>query len=603
VVVAGSTDRAAMKLELLSHRVIRTAYGKLDFRLPLALRATGIQQPCIYPPKSEYERTQALADAYFAGNYRQAMESMAAKRPLAGRVFNVIQAAGHHFDSKPHDAARDEAEEIHEAAVIAAANEATQDKPKRKKVEAILLLLLLACEQAYEEVAKAFQPVPPDLQAQARAFAESRQANLKPFAETFTDKISMAELASRASSKSSAEARRELHQEAIKSAKLMTSTEAQAIYGSVQIWRLVAAGFATCFWEHMDDDRVRPGHRANQQAGETKLGDKFPDGCRFPGDPKAPPEATIGCRCFLRPGRRVTPGTVQASEWRESQHPRNLLGQFSIARGDKPGTMASNFETAIAQDKYSAPERMMVRAITNNFNADVTCKTVKLVEPNTLGEFQAGGKTFSKGGHWDLAKLEVVATANPDVISHELGHAELDYAKRQSVRGLQDAVMKFQQENGMGAELWNPGKNGLLRADGSLVNPQTSRGRLFNAYWEFKHAHYAESNLPTDYAKSWSKESVFDPPPTPVMYEEAVSHYEYDLANELLAPRSIHESFAEYSAGKSLENLNKLGLLEKSEIPERYIFNKMDGPEGRAAYLNLQKAIDEVAKEERLLSK
>jgi SPP1 gp7 family putative phage head morphogenesis protein len=84
----------------------------------------------------------------------------------------------------------------------------------------------------------------------------------------------------------------------------VAKNEAQSVYGAAQVRALKRAGFATCVWNTMDDDRVRPSHKAQDGLVET-IGDAFPNGCRFPGDPKAPLDETINCRCWLTGGERA----------------------------------------------------------------------------------------------------------------------------------------------------------------------------------------------------------------------------------------------------------------------------------------------------------
>lgn len=51
-------------------------------------------------------------------------------------------------------------------------------------------------------------------------------------------------------------------------------------------------------WLATLDGRTRHTHR--QLDGEkVKVGDKFPNGCRYPGDPQGPPEEVYNCRCTL----------------------------------------------------------------------------------------------------------------------------------------------------------------------------------------------------------------------------------------------------------------------------------------------------------------
>lgn len=65
-------------------------------------------------------------------------------------------------------------------------------------------------------------------------------------------------------------------------------------------------------WHTADDERVRDAHR-EMQVAVVGLGEPFVDGdgneLRFPGDPNAPPETTIQCRCVVATRLLLTPRT------------------------------------------------------------------------------------------------------------------------------------------------------------------------------------------------------------------------------------------------------------------------------------------------------
>jgi SPP1 gp7 family putative phage head morphogenesis protein len=61
------------------------------------------------------------------------------------------------------------------------------------------------------------------------------------------------------------------------------------------------AGVQTYTWITTRDDKVRPSHQALD--GVTiRVGERFPNGLRFPLDPEGPPEEVIACRCDTLPG-------------------------------------------------------------------------------------------------------------------------------------------------------------------------------------------------------------------------------------------------------------------------------------------------------------
>lgn len=88
------------------------------------------------------------------------------------------------------------------------------------------------------------------------------------------------------------------------SGKVVAETEAQAIYGHAQFRALKRAGYKTAFWVTVGDERVRDSHTACEAAGAVKIGDKFPNGLLFPGDPNGGPEEICNCRCWLEGASR-----------------------------------------------------------------------------------------------------------------------------------------------------------------------------------------------------------------------------------------------------------------------------------------------------------
>lgn len=70
-------------------------------------------------------------------------------------------------------------------------------------------------------------------------------------------------------------------------------------------------------WHTADDDRVRDAH-ANMRVDEVGVGENFVDGdgnqLAFPGDPSAPPETTIQCRCVVATRLLVNPRQPEREE-------------------------------------------------------------------------------------------------------------------------------------------------------------------------------------------------------------------------------------------------------------------------------------------------
>lgn len=82
----------------------------------------------------------------------------------------------------------------------------------------------------------------------------------------------------------------------------MSHTVAKTVVHAAQEDAAQSAGWRTKTWLTMQDARVRSVHRT-MQGQRVPLGGKFTDGAGntldYPGDPTAPPDSWIGCRCWL----------------------------------------------------------------------------------------------------------------------------------------------------------------------------------------------------------------------------------------------------------------------------------------------------------------
>lgn len=245
----------------------------------------------------------------------------------------------------------------------------------------------------------------------------------------------------------------------------------------------------------------------------------------------------------------------------------------------------------------SLPEKMMVRTVCDYFAADEICGVVRLVEPDALGSFEAGGKTWSKAGEWNNKTKTAVSTPVPDVLAHELGHAEFDFAKDRAVIGIREARDVAMLAHGDKFRVWRDqwADGGLLHPDASIAEPKTADQELYNALLKFRSTiGHDISRLPTDYAKSWAKEPIVDKTEWPVYVADSKGH-EQDIATELWTMRSLHEAYAEFSAGRVIDKLVNDGLVNRNEVYKEP-FAKMDGKDGRDAFLALKKAIDAAVK-------
>lgn len=226
-------------------------------------------------------------------------------------------------------------------------------------------------------------------------------------------------------------------------------------------------------------------------------------------------------------------------------------------------------------------EKLLVRIVSDYFPTDKIMKKFSVVKPGTLGTFQVEGKTYHKGGHWDKKNREVVAIAHPDVLSHELGHAEFDHIKELAFKGLEEARDKH--TSGGGIESY--GATGFLTFYGAIEGPVTPYQKLYNALIDFVIIHSKVEHLPSDYAKSWAKEKVVD------HFDSGIWLSGTNIASELSTHCSMHEAYAEYSAGRVNDSLIRAEYYTKAEVGRDRRFKRMDGPEGREAFKNLRKAL------------
>lgn len=86
--------------------------------------------------------------------------------------------------------------------------------------------------------------------------------------------------------------------------KVVAETEAQSIYGRGQLRALRRAGYETAYWVTVGDERVRDSHTRCEAAGAVRIGDRFPNGLMYPGDPAGGPEEVCNCRCWLEGASR-----------------------------------------------------------------------------------------------------------------------------------------------------------------------------------------------------------------------------------------------------------------------------------------------------------
>jgi hypothetical protein len=237
---------------------------------------------------------------------------------LSLRIANLLRASSPSKTSEAHDKVRNAAASQYQGAVnefVAHAKAEALKKKRRQDTEeavAVFLMLMIdAQEEGYWNTYTALEKVEPplehitgsELHPEAKEFAESRQEFLEQFpADAYDQLVEVAETA-RADGLEESDVRKAVTvaAESIRKGrgKVLAETEAQVTYGSSELRILQRAGFKTVLWQTEDDEKVRPSHMDNEEQGPVEIGRPFSNGCRYPGDPKAPIGETINCRCHL----------------------------------------------------------------------------------------------------------------------------------------------------------------------------------------------------------------------------------------------------------------------------------------------------------------
>lgn len=147
---------------------------------------------------------------------------------------------------------------------------------------------------------------------------------------------------------------------------------------------------------------------------------------------------------------------LRAGEWREELHPRDKGGKFASEEGrtgekeekaekqEKAAEPASENPATIGvliNPKVSQGDAFMARTIASEYFPSAEKHGVRIkifAEGDSLGSFNQGGKTFTRAGMYDPQTKQVDSRVSPTTMAHELGHAELDYAMSEDIKGLQE---------------------------------------------------------------------------------------------------------------------------------------------------------------------
>jgi hypothetical protein len=286
----------------------------------------------------------------------------------------------------------------------------------------------------------------------------------------------------------------------------------------------------------------------------------------------------------------------------------------SVPRGDDPegGAMPQGQAARIfAGDggPASAMEKMAARRIAEEHPTGGLVD-IRLHPRNTdIGSFNLGGKEFQRGGYYDRERNLVVGWAEPDIMAHELGHCDFQHAMDWADEAITDRTIEFMKNPGGARDVWTD-RGGFLRSNEWINDPKNAKERLYNALqdYDLATASYTKEKLqsviPTEYARSWHLSGIFDGPSNGREQHDYISPEGGSELQHLRVKkydRIQNEAFAEYSAGYTMRQLEKKGLLDQSDIANisggQYVWENMGTKESRTAFLNLRKAIADVAKE------
>jgi hypothetical protein len=275
-----------------------------------------------------------------------------------------------------------------------------------------------------------------------------------------------------------------------------------------------------------------------------------------------------------------------ANEFAESKHPRDKSGRWS-KKDEGSGVVISS---PVALDEFEQAE---VAGVLEQFpTAAGHGVTVHLDDASAdLGKVHAGGKTFNKGGQYDPEKKRVSGHPTIHVLSHEMGHAEMDFglqARGDAVedysKGLREAAVAAGKDPDKADPFDNRERN-FVKPDGSFSSPMGPGQRIHNALIEFDRSVKTADAHPSGYSRSWMKENIFD---GPAPFRHAMTT---ESGYHTFPP--LTEAYAEFSRGHVFSNLQDAGSIPEGGEDGR--FQRMGNAGSRDAFLTLRKEIQSAA--------
>ncbi len=179
------------------------------------------------------------------------------------------------------------------------------------------------------------------LEKAAEDFADERAEFLKPFCADIQEAMRLEVEVGKANGESIHQIGRRLFDLAQgvygSRGAVLAATEAQSAYGHAQLRALAAAGYRTANWIQVDRETKRASHAENVLAGPLPIGDTWPNGQKFPGDPIGGPGECINCLCELAGADWHKPKPERVLTRRQQLRKERLVKR-NTAKASEPAT-------------------------------------------------------------------------------------------------------------------------------------------------------------------------------------------------------------------------------------------------------------------------
>jgi len=252
-----------------------------------------------------------------------------------------------------------------------------------------------------------------------------------------------------------------------------TETVSAVMSGRMKMFE--AAGIKKNMWVTAKDEYVRSSH-ALQDGYIQLVGKKFPNGCRFPGDPTAPAAEVINCRCVLVPVVKDTVFTGREPKVEIGANYARWMGVMTPAAREK-------MEQLGAMDYLKNLEHHDPRLVKVFTRLAPTRIRMTKLPADTLGKYtSASGEIFLQSALRDVDR--VVST-----LFHEMTHLAQAYAGGKRIDSLRQPLPLLRSETKMAKAL----REVLEKFDYSPADIQSILSALFPPHPAF--SNYEEGKL------------------------------------------------------------------------------------------------------------